>query len=228
MAASTGRIPRTSATGPGPAERGHGPDLGRQRRLDQPEAARGDGGRREHCRRVVRGCGGKDRRGRASSRPRWRAFSGPGSDRRGSASEDPGADRARASAQRSCPEGDRQRTARAARCSACGGVRHLLPPHHPRRGFRVRGAALVARGLGNPPVRVPGAFGAMVRGACPRAARPRGRPSRRLPSRRRVLGHRRRRRALRRHDDGLHAARRRSDEHPLGVGRSGCVALCPA
>ena len=63
-----GRIPRTSATGPGPADRGDGPDPGRQRRLDQPEAARRDGGRGEQCGRVVRGrCGNRSAQSRIES-----------------------------------------------------------------------------------------------------------------------------------------------------------------
>ena len=55
------------------------------------------------------------------------------------------------------------------------------------------------RELGHPPLRLPRALGAVGRRAGAGAA------ARRLPPRRRLLGHRRARRPLGRHDDGLHA-----------------------
>ena len=59
------------------------------------------------------------------------------------------------------------------------------------------------------------------RGSSARTALP---AARRLPPRQRLLGERRARRALGRHDDGLHAAGRRADGDALGVARPGAAA----
>ena len=74
--------------------------------------------------------------------------------------------------------------------------------------------------VGHPPLRLPRPLrrsGAAER--VPVAA------ARRLPPRRRLLGDRRPRRPVGRHDDGLHAARGRADGDALGLGRPGRAAL---
>ena len=92
----------------------------------------------------------------------------------------------------------------------------------PEDASDVRRTAALARGVGHSPLRLPRALGAV--GGLAR----RGPAARRLPPRRRLLGHRRARRPLGRHDDGVQPARRRPDGDALRRDRRRDRAASPA
>ena len=102
-------------------------------------------------------------------------------------------------------------------------LRHRLPRHDARGGRRLRGAA--ARGASEWGIRRYGFHGLSVQWAAERVARA---AARRLPPRRRLLGHGGPRRAVGRDDDGLQPTRGHPDGDPLGGDRSrrSCCTCC--
>ena len=167
----------------------------------------------------------RGRGGRPPRRARRRALHRPGARRRRRARRDRRPRAARAAAHARRAGGDRRGRRGAAGPAAGRLLRHGVSPHAAGRGVDVRATARVERALGAAPLRLSRPERAVVRragGSDPgRIEVP---AARRLPPRQRLLGQRRARRPLGRHDDGLHAAGRRADGDALGVARSGAAA----
>ena len=217
--ASTARTIPTSAAGPGPPS---GQDPRRQRRLDEPEAVAGGGGRDERDDRLAgRGRPCRARRRRAPRRPRRPELPRSRRDRRRGSRGHPRARGGGAAPQRAGDPRDRGGDERARRRAAGRRLRHGLPREHPGRGRHLRRPATLARGVGHPAVRLPRPLRRVGRRA--RA----GVPARRLPPGRRLLGDRRSRRPLRRHDDGLQPAGGRAHGDALGLRRPRSAAPPP-
>ena len=186
---STARTTPRSPAGPGRTERSD-----RQRGLDEPEAPPRRGRRGAPGRRLRAG-----RRGRPPRRPRRLALRRADADRRRGDRRNRGAAAARALAQRAGARGHSRGAGGAPGRAARRGLRHRLPSHDPGRGGDLRDSAPLARGVGDPALRLPRARGRVGRGRGRRRAR------RRLPSRRRLLRDGRARRRVGGHDDGIHA-----------------------
>ena len=222
--ARTATTTRTSATGPGRSDAWAGPR--RQRRIDEPEAASRSRGRE------VEPVESSSRFAAMTSVP-LAIVSCTGAQRLvepaliDDALRDPSRSRGVAPLHntRSSPR-DRHRDARSSHARARGGLRHRVPCEHAGGGFDVRDSANVAGGLGHPALRLSRAFGAVVSRASSRAHRslPDAICASSCVTSEAALGHGSARRSLRRHDDGVLAARGGPDGDTLRA--RWILALC--
>ena len=130
-----------------------------------------------------------------------------------------GADRPRAAAPAACARGDRRASRGAAGRAGRRVLRHRVPRHAAAGGGHVRAAAAGASAGRCAGTASTGSRTPTPRGAPPSCWAPGRDAARHLPPRRGRVARRGRRRALGRHHDGLHAARRARDGDALGQRR---------